>query len=36
MAYQPWAHGLQANATELAIQSYEDIWIDDTAPDSRR
>ncbi|WP_099825112.1 ABC transporter substrate-binding protein [Oceaniglobus indicus] len=36
MAYQPWVHGLQANATELAIQNYEDIWIDDTAPESRR
>ncbi len=36
MAYQPWVHGLQANATELAIQNYEDIWIDDTAPDSRK
>ncbi len=36
MAYQPWVHGLQANATELAIQNYEDVWIDDTAPDSRR
>lgn len=36
MAYQPWLHGLQANATELAIQNYEDLWIDDTAPDSRK
>ncbi|MEI2686997.1 MAG: ABC transporter substrate-binding protein [Cypionkella sp.] len=36
MAYQPWVHGLQANATELAIQDYGDIWIDDTAPDSRK
>lgn len=36
MAYQPWVHGLQANATELAIQNYEDLWIDETAPDSRR
>lgn len=36
MAYQPWVHGLQANATELAIQNYEDIWIDDTAPESRQ
>lgn len=36
MAYQPWVHGLQANATELAFQNYEDIWIDDTAPESRR
>ena len=36
MAYQPWLHGLQPNATELAIQNYEDLWIDDTAPASRR
>ncbi|PVA09134.1 ABC transporter substrate-binding protein [Pelagivirga sediminicola] len=36
MAYQPWLHGLQQNATELAIQNYEDLWIDDTAPDSRK
>ncbi|QYX56906.1 ABC transporter substrate-binding protein [Roseovarius sp. SCSIO 43702] len=36
MAYQPWVHGLQANATELAIQNYEDIWIDDSAPESRK
>lgn len=36
MAYQPWLHGLQANATELAIQSYEDLWIDDSAPNSRK
>ncbi len=36
MAYQPWVHGLQANATELAFQNYEDIWLDDGAPDNRR
>lgn len=36
MAYQPWVHGLQANATEMAIQDYVDIWIDDSAPDSRK
>ncbi|MDO5528657.1 MAG: ABC transporter substrate-binding protein [Paracoccus sp. (in: a-proteobacteria)] len=36
MAYQPWVHGLQANATELAIQYYEDLWIDDSAPASRQ
>lgn len=35
MAYQPWVHGLQANATELAFQNYEDIWIDDGAPEDR-
>ncbi|WOC16123.1 ABC transporter substrate-binding protein [Pseudochrobactrum sp. MP213Fo] len=32
MAYQPWLHGLQPNSAELAIQSYEDLWVDDTAP----
>ena len=32
MAYQPWLHGLQANATELAHQYFEDIWIDETSP----
>ncbi|MFA7433989.1 MAG: ABC transporter substrate-binding protein [Gemmobacter sp.] len=32
MAYQPWVHGIQPNATELAIQYYEDIWIDETSP----
>ncbi|MBL8587914.1 MAG: ABC transporter substrate-binding protein [Methylobacteriaceae bacterium] len=32
MAYQPWLHGLQANATELAIQYYEDLWVDETSP----
>ncbi|WP_041527028.1 ABC transporter substrate-binding protein [Paracoccus aminophilus] len=36
MAYQPWVHGLKANAMELAVQDYEDIWIDDTAPASRK
>ena len=36
MAYQPWVHGLQANATEMTIQDYADIWIDDTAPASRK
>lgn len=36
MAYQPWVHGLKQNAMELAIQDYEDIWIDDTAPASRK
>ncbi|MHA6645041.1 ABC transporter substrate-binding protein [Mesorhizobium sp. A623] len=36
MAYQPWVHGLKPNAMELAIQDYEDIWIDDTAPASRK
>lgn len=36
MAYQPWVHGLVPNATELALQPYDVIWIDDTAPDSRK
>jgi peptide/nickel transport system substrate-binding protein len=32
MAYQPWLHGLQANATELAFQYYDELWVDDTSP----
>lgn len=32
MAHQPWLHGLQKNATELGVQSYEDLWIDETSP----
>ena len=32
MAYQPWLHGLQPNATELALQRYEDLWVDSTSP----
>ena len=32
MAYQPWIHGLQANATELTHQYPEYIWIDETSP----
>lgn len=36
MAHQPWVHGLVPNATELALQPYDDIWIDDTAPESRK
>ncbi len=32
MAFQPWVHGLQANATELAHQYVEDIWIDERSP----
>ena len=32
MAYQPWLHGLQANATELTFQYGEDLWIDETSP----
>jgi peptide/nickel transport system substrate-binding protein len=36
MAYQPWVHGLKPNAMELAIQDYEDLWIDADAPASRK
>ncbi|MDW6025759.1 ABC transporter substrate-binding protein [Mesorhizobium sp. BAC0120] len=36
MAYQPWVHGLVANATELALQPYDDIWIDESAPADRK
>jgi peptide/nickel transport system substrate-binding protein len=32
LAYQPWVHGLQPNATELAYQDYESVWIDETSP----
>jgi peptide/nickel transport system substrate-binding protein len=32
MAYQPWVHGLQANATELTHQYPEYIWIDERSP----
>ncbi|QPC42714.1 ABC transporter substrate-binding protein [Kaustia mangrovi] len=32
MAYQPWLHGLQANPVDLALQNYEDIWVDDSSP----
>lgn len=32
MAYQPWLHGLQPNATELALQRYEDLWVDASSP----
>jgi len=32
LAYQPWVHGLQPNATELAHQYFEDVWVDDTSP----
>jgi peptide/nickel transport system substrate-binding protein len=32
MAYQPWVKGLKPNATELAVQLYEDIWIDASSP----
>ena len=36
MAYQPWVHGLVPNATELAVQPYDEIWLDESAPDSRK
>lgn len=36
MAYQPWIHGLVPNATELALQPYDEIWIDESAPASRK
>ncbi len=32
LAYQPWLHGLLPNATELALQYYEDLWVDETSP----
>jgi peptide/nickel transport system substrate-binding protein len=32
MAHQPWVKGLQANATELAHQYGEDLWVDETSP----
>lgn len=32
MAYQPWLKGLQPNATELAIQYFEDLWVDESSP----
>ncbi|MBN7776569.1 ABC transporter substrate-binding protein [Nitratireductor aquimarinus] len=32
MAHQPWLHGVQPNAMEMAIQAYEKLWVDDTAP----
>jgi len=32
MAHQPWLHGLQPNASEISVQSYEKMWLDETAP----
>jgi peptide/nickel transport system substrate-binding protein len=32
MAYQPWIHGLQANATEIMLQYPEDIWVGANSP----
>ena len=27
-----WLRGLQPNATELALQRYEDLWVDASSP----
>ena len=32
MAYQPWVHGVQPNATELTHQYGEDLWVDEKSP----
>lgn len=32
MAYQPWLHGLQPNANELAVQNFEEMWVDASSP----
>ena len=32
MAYQPWLKGLQPNATELALQQYDELWVDASSP----
>ncbi len=32
MAYQPWVHGLQKNATELTHQFPEHLWVEETSP----
>ncbi|MBV9834546.1 MAG: ABC transporter substrate-binding protein [Alphaproteobacteria bacterium] len=32
LAYQPWIHGLQANATEITHQYVEDVWVDERSP----
>jgi peptide/nickel transport system substrate-binding protein len=32
IAYQPWLKGLQPNAAEIALQYYEDLWVDETSP----
>lgn len=32
LAYQPWLHGLQPNATELTHQYVEDLWVDERSP----
>jgi len=35
IAHQPWLHGLQPNASEISVQSYEKLWLDETAPARR-
>jgi peptide/nickel transport system substrate-binding protein len=32
MAYQPWLKGLQPNSTELALQQYDELWVDASSP----
>jgi peptide/nickel transport system substrate-binding protein len=32
MAVQPWLKGVQANATELAHQNVEELWVDASSP----
>jgi len=32
LAFQPWVKGLQPNAIDIALQNYEDVWIDETSP----
>ena len=32
MAYQPWVHGLQKNATELTYQYPEHLWVEASSP----
>jgi peptide/nickel transport system substrate-binding protein len=32
LAYQPWIKGLQPNATELALQYFEDLWVEASSP----
>ena len=32
MAFQPWVHGAQANAVDLALQDPEAMWIGAESP----
>jgi len=32
MAYQPWLHGLQPDPVDLAVQNYENLWVDKSSP----